>query len=274
MKTSFYIGIVKYSSVEVALGAMVMSMAVADVSEVEVPGLVHGALFCAVWFIYLLDRLLDAKKIQTIAVNPRHLFYQQHQPAMLTVLTIVGSLGLFLLPYLPGRILLFGVTLMGICLLYLLWVFFSGRSLPKEVVIAVLYSSGISLAPAALSPKPVQLPELITFAVVFLLAFINLVLFSRLEKNTDIEDGQPSFVTQMSEYEADAVLFSAFLLAFLCIIVVGFSPTFQATPLQAVLLLMLGVLWVLFRKKTLVPNHLTYRLLGDGIFLFPAILLL
>jgi hypothetical protein len=274
METSFYNGIVKYSSIEVALGAMVMSMAVADVSEVEVPGLVHGALFCAVWFIYLLDRLFDARKISSVAVNPRHLFYQQHQPVMLTLLMIVGSLGLFLLPHLPGRILLFGVTLMGMCLLYLLWVFFSARSLPKEVVIAILYSSGISLAPAALSPKPFQLPELITFAVVFLLAFINLVLFSRLEQNTDIEDGQPSFVTQMSEYWVDSLLFSAFLLALLCIIALGFSPAFRAVPLQAVLLLMLVVLWVLFRKRELVQNHLTYRLLGDGIFLFPAILLL
>jgi hypothetical protein len=275
LNSSFIIGLLKHGSLEVALGAVVMSMVVASTAGTYVPSSVYFSLFLAVWFIYILDRLFDAKKILAKASNPRHHFYQQHFGHLLSLLVLIGCTGLFSLFYLPAIILLYGVLVMGSCLLYLLWVFLSARSLPKEVIVAVLYTTGISLAPRALTNDGPQLQDLLFFLVIFLIALINLILFSRHEQQYDLADKQVSFITTWSPKHVDFFLKSAFVLAFLGIVCFSFVQTSPAVGyLQISLGAMLAVLWWLYQRMTYLENALVYRLIGDGIFLIPAFLLI
>ncbi len=275
MDRSFFVGLVRHSSIEVATGAVVMSMVVASTTGAEVPGVVFWALFLAVWFIYILDRLFDARKISTAAVNPRHHFYQEHHAKMLRLLLFVGLAGLSLLMFLPVPVLIYGVVLMGSCLLYLLWVFFSSRSLPKEVVIAVLYTAGISLAPLAMLERSMEAMDMLLMGEILLIAFINLVLFSRHEMNYDIRDGQESFITRWSPRRLDAMMTLLYGLALSGLTFMYLLDLSASTSaLQVVLLLMLAVLWILHRRMKEFRHSLTFRLIGDGIFLIPLFLLL
>ncbi|WP_339814932.1 hypothetical protein [uncultured Imperialibacter sp.] len=273
MGRSFIIGLLKHGSLEVALGAVVMSMVVASTCGAYVPGSVYVSLFLAVWFIYILDRLFDARKIPTSASNPRHHFYQEHFSQLLTVLVIVGCVGLGSLVYLPAPVLLYGVLVMGSCLLYLLWVFLSTRSLPKEVVVAALYTAGISLAPRALASSGVGPVDLLIFMVIFLIAFINLILFSRQERQYDMADSQESFITRWKPEKIGLLLRAAFTMAIIGI--AGFSWFSDSLlALQGLLMLMLGVLWILYQRMADFETSFTYRLIGDGIFLMPILLLI
>jgi hypothetical protein len=273
MGRSFLFGLLKHSSLEVALGAVVMSMMVASTCDAYVPASVYLSLFLAVWFIYILDRLFDARKIPASASNPRHHFYQEHFSQLLTVLVMVGCAGLLSLIYLPAPVLLYGVLVMGSCLLYLLWVFLSTRSLPKEVVVAALYTAGISLAPRALANSGVPPVDLLILIVIFLIAFINLVLFSRQERQYDMADSQESFITRLGSGAIRLLLSSTFFAGMICIAGISLF-TDNLLPLQALLTMMLVILWILYQRMAYFQSSLTYRLIGDGIFLIPLLLLI
>lgn len=269
----FAIGLLRHGSLEVPIGAVVMSQAVSSTCDAHVPVAVYIALFLAVWFIYILDRLFDARKISAKASNPRHYFYQEHFSSLLTVLLMVGGAGLLSLFYLPAEVLLYGVLVMGSCLLYLLWVFLSASRLPKEVIVAVLYTSGIFLAPWALASRGIEPVDLLVAAVVLLVAFINLVLFSRQEQLYDIADGQESFIARWEVASVHLLLRLTFMAAVIGIVSI-FLLSDGLGALQGLLALMLGVLWVLYLRMDYFKNPLTYRLIGDGIFLLPIFLLI
>lgn len=273
MRRSFAIGLLRHGSLEVPVGAVVMSNVVASIADAKVPVAVYISLFLAVWFIYILDRLFDARKISAKASNPRHYFYQEHFPSLLTVLIMVGGAGLLSLYYLPAEVLLYGVLVMGSCLLYLLWVFLSARSLPKEVIVAVLYTAGISLAPWALAGRGFEPVDLLVAGVVLLIAFINLVLFSRQEQHYDIADGQESFIARWRAASVHLLLRSAFMVAVIGIVSI-FLLSDGLGALQGLLALMLGILWVLYQRMAYFKNPLAFRLIGDGIFLLPILLLI
>lgn len=272
MNRSFINGLLRHGSLEVAVGAVVMSMAVASSLNVAVPTRVFVALFLAVWFIYILDRLFDAQKIAAPAVNPRHRFYQKHQSALSALLVLLGVGGLVLLPTLPVTVLVYGVVLMGGCLLYLLAVFFSARKLPKEVAVAVLYTAGVVLAPKAMAGAAGFIADALLFSVIASMAFINLVLFSRAEQKMDLQDGQSSAFTNFTSRQMSRLVKAAFAVALACLAAALFAG-YALAPLLAVFGIMLSVLWILFARPQLFSGTATYRLVGDGIFLLPATLL-
>ncbi len=275
MRESFFGGLLKYGSLEVAAGAILMSSALARVYHVQMHLPVYVAQFSAVWFIYLLDRLFDARKIKYPAVNPRHLFYQQHRQRLLYVLVLAGLPGIVSVQFLPLPVLTWGFMLMGLCLLYLICVYLSDKKLPKEVLVAVLYTSGVSLAPRALAANAADIPDLIIFAALFLIAFINLVLFSHLEKEYDVLDGQSSFISRLASPKLNALVGVLFVLEFFLLAGMWTFRAIDGVPQLLVLLLaMTTVLLVLRKKMHSFANPLVFRMIADGIFLLPAFLLL
>lgn len=275
MSQSFFTGLLRHGSLEVGLGAVIMSAALASTHEISIPAVVYLALFCSVWFIYLLDRLFDAKKIKTPAANPRHLFYQRNHTALSLLLVLAGLTGLCTIPFLPVSVLISGIVLMGLCLLYLLWVYLSDKQPPKEILIATLYTIGVLLAPNALRSNDSEILSWLIFPAIFLIAFINLLLFSKLEEQYDIEDKQASIVAGWSKMRLKNTLNLIFVSEGLLIFMLGvYSPSDDIVSLQLLLLLMTAILWILYKRFNTFTNAAIFRWIGDGVFLLPVLLLL
>ena len=275
MSQSFFTGLLKHGSLEVGLGAVTMSAALASTYQINVPVVVYLALFCSVWFIYLLDRLLDAKKIKVPASNPRHLFYQRYHTVLSLLLVLAGLMGLCTIPFLPVPVLISGIVLMGLCLLYLLWVYLSDRQLPKEVLIATLYTVGVLLAPGLLQSNSEEVVSWLVFPAVFFLAFINLLLFSKIEEQYDIEDRQASIVAGWSLERLKHTLNLIFVSETLLIFLLGvYTPSDNIVSFQLLLLLMTGILWILYKRFNSFTEPSVFRWIGDGVFLLPVLLML
>jgi hypothetical protein len=106
------------------------------------------ALGLTVWAIYLLDRLLDARKPPSPREPARHRFYRKHARAMTALLAMVlASDGAVAALWLRPGILRYGMIPLAGVLVYLAAFHGSGRSIkiPKEIAAAVLFTAGTFL---------------------------------------------------------------------------------------------------------------------------------
>ena len=114
-----------------------------------------------VWAIYLLDRLLDARKpaaVNMTADEPaRHRYYRRHWRLMTALLAVVlASDALIALFWLRPAILRSGLIPLAGVLLYLAIFHIFGQSvkIPKEIAAAILFTAGTFLTAWATLPCP------------------------------------------------------------------------------------------------------------------------
>jgi hypothetical protein len=112
-----------------------------------------------VWAIYLLDRLLDARKpLNKAASEPaRHRYYRRHGRLMVVLLTaVLGSDALIALLWLRPAILRSGLIPLAGVLIYLAIFHISGHSvkIPKEIAASILFTVGTFLTAWATLPCP------------------------------------------------------------------------------------------------------------------------
>lgn len=118
-------------------------------SAVEWPTVV--ALFAAVWCVYLVDRLNDARRLQDESVaTARHVFARRHRLILLTALAVSMGLGGWLaVTRLETGLLRSGLILVGAVGIYFggfVRLFHDWRPLPaKEVVCGFVFSVGCAL---------------------------------------------------------------------------------------------------------------------------------
>jgi len=117
----------------------------------------RAALPLAVWFIYLVDRLLDTKNRMPSHATARHAFYYANRPAcwLMAALSLSGSaISLF---FLPARMIENGLAVLSLVGAYLLIVHRAGGSLrrwfPKEAAVGFIFSIGSVLAPITQSAR-------------------------------------------------------------------------------------------------------------------------
>lgn len=114
-------------------------------------------LFLTVWAIYLLDRLLDARKPPTPSEPARHRFHRRHANWMAVLLAVVAFLDAAIaLLWLRTDILREGlIPLLGV-LAYLAIFHASGKSIrvPKEIAGSVLFTGGTFVVAWAALPCP------------------------------------------------------------------------------------------------------------------------
>jgi len=256
-------------SLDVVAGACIGTNYISYLLKTPTSWLSTVALGIMIWLIYTLDHLLDARKNDHPS-NKRHAFHQLYFRQIFIAWIILALIGLLILPLLPFTVLKLGIVLLSIVVLYFILLFFSvlksGKY--KEAVIALVYSLGLVLIPIALGQNldHVQLAWIIS--VYFILAFINLVLFSIYEEEEDILDGHFSIVQSIGQQ--NAVFFVKVLwLIGMTIVILG-EPIFQ-NYIFVLMFILLGPL--LFFRNHFAPSA-RYRLIGDGIFILPILVLI
>lgn len=269
-------------SLDIVLGAVLFSYAI---SLYFLSPVSYSALAClsiAVWLIYTIDHLLDAKKTIGKPSTFRHQFHKQYRKPLVVTAVLLLMTGVVIAYFLPRIVLyngLVGMLLTGIYFLLLqrnsFW--------QKEVCIATGYTWGICLAPVCINWGRLSLVQLVLIPQVFLLVFANLLIFSWFDISNDKQDGHKSMAIHWGEKQARTVITLIIIAGVLLSIFTMLPPFFDKNaplsfgegqgvrPMEAILLLMFGILWLIFKNNHFFRKNEAYRIIGDGIFFIPVL---
>jgi hypothetical protein len=269
-------------SLDIVLGAVIFSYAI---SLYFLSPVSYSALVClsiAVWLIYTIDHLLDAKKTIGKPSTFRHQFHKQYRKPLVVMAVLLLMTGVVIAYFLPRIVLyngLVGMLLTGIYFLLLqrnsFW--------QKEVCIATGYTWGICLAPVCIHWGQLSLVQLVLIPQVFLLVFANLLIFSWFDISNDKQDGHKSMAIHWGEKQARTVITLIIIAGVLLSIFTMLPPFFGKNaplsfgegqgvrPMEAILLLMFGILWLIFKNNHFFRKNDAYRIIGDGIFFIPVL---
>lgn len=255
-------------SIDVAVGAVCSSVWFAVFFGVKPGGIAFIVLGLTVWIIYTLDHLVDARTIKTPANAKRYQFHQQH----FSIIGVVWMLAIVcdgvLVFFMSEEILYDGLWLSALVIIYFLFHRYVGFL--KEFTIAVLYTVGVLLPTLSLKGAPPVASEWVVISSFLLTALTNILLFSWVDHDADISDGQHSFAIAFGRRHTQqfvSMLFIAQAILQLIIIYwVGAAPVILLLSMNSVLL------FIFFCAERLKKND-SFRLVGDAIFFFPAVAL-
>ncbi|RZS95016.1 hypothetical protein [Cecembia calidifontis] len=191
-------------SLDVVFGAMAGMLFFADLLDVSLPFVLYVVLGMAVWGIYTLDHLIDAKRIVHLASSDRHRFHQKHFVSLCIILAIVVLSGFGLMICFESLHFIFfpGVIFAGGMVLWMGFLQFFEKKLAwlKEISTAVFYAIGISLAPFfSVFPNEVPVEFFLILIAYILLAGINLFMLSYIDEKSDAQDKLGSALLLMSK---------------------------------------------------------------------------
>ncbi|MFD2200034.1 hypothetical protein [Shivajiella indica] len=262
-------------SLDVVIGAMAGMLFFADVLDVDLTIETYLLLALAVWSVYTLDHLVDAKKMIGNASSKRHQFHQQNFRILSGALVFCVILDFVILFSTRSLnfIIIPGFVLGMVMLIWMGQIHFFGRNVSwlKEISTAIFYVLGISLAPFfKLFPDEIPFPFYLLLLGYFTLALINLLILSFLDEKGDKKDGFGSILqhvqkSQLKKYIQILGLTSALITLMLIL----FLPSYF--KIHASILFLLILFHILeFQKK---DRCLTRQKLEFS-FLFPFVLLL
>jgi len=252
----------QYLSLDIVLGAVILLRFFSIQLKADIEPVVYLLLAGSIWSIYTVDHLRDAK-LALKGDRGRYQYHLRNRRSLLVVLAIVlvacvGSLFLI-----PQSLLINGAILAASSMAYLVVNQFLSRIGAKEIYIALVYSSGILIAPFTL----VNEIKWEFLFLLFLLSFSNLILFSWFEEEEDLADKFKSISTAIGRRLTER--------AILVTLAIGIASTLvlSGSVVSLYFLLAFGVYTFLIVKHKWAGQKLRYRLIGDGVFLLPAIML-
>ncbi len=233
-------------------------------------------IFIAVFCVYSADHIIDAWSIKKQASTFRHRFFQQNLFVMI-VLTMILILADIIIAYCTLSNLIFknGIFLSGIILIYYILNYFSFRlnlrNFFKEFLAAIIYTGGVMLP--SFSRSLVTESLLVISFQIFLTAFLNLVIFSYFDHDSDKADKYNSIVILLGKGKALALIYILIILQIIIFIVTLIQNNIGVYFLVIPLLMTL-ILFNLFYFRKYFSINYRYRYAGDSIFFIPLLLLL
>lgn len=263
-------------SLDVVAGAVILALFIGKYLEVSIPTDVLIGLGGSVWLVYVVDHLVDAQKIKHKPNTYRHRFHQKYAK----VLSILSATAFCALAYLATQVPFVIVKSAAILVLFLIcyfvFIWFGKVAIPKEIVVAIIYTLGVFLAPFSLNGYHLDSFGVMLFANLWLLAFLNLFLFSFFDMDKDKLDGHTSMPLRLGEEKSASIfqVLSFLLLLFDLELIFLFRDDFGKMVIIIVFLMMHLFLICLFSFKSFFGQKEKYRIMGDAMFYLPALLLL
>lgn len=254
-------------SIDIAIGAIACCLFFCKIFSVEskVAGL--AALGLTVWIIYTADHLLDARRVKNTAATERHRFHQRYFKILLSAFGAALATDLLLIVYIRKPVFEYGVMLAGTVVFYFL--IQRHLSFLKEFFGALLYAGGVLLIPVSVKEGILSADEQILAGSFVMTALINLLLYSWFDHDQDKRDQNTSFTTTVGPRTAARVVISTQFVNGLLLMHLLFNSTLTYEVLT--LLVMNLVLAIIFTQKKHFASDDRYRLLGDVVFLLPAL---
>ena len=230
---------------------------------------IYLALGSAIWIIYTIDHLLDT---QNALATDRRKFHRKHLHKLVFITGIVIILALINIYFLPLVVIKYGALLSALCVGYLMLVYFVRGLWFKEILVAIGYACGVYLAPFALVSS-LSLIDFITCVQIILVALINLCVFSYYDREKDYTEGFGSIVASMgvrkTQWLIQALVTISVILSLLVMIQVS-----HFAVVSSIFLAMSLVLGMIFWLPKYFAENERFRLIGDGVFYLPLLLLL
>ena len=267
-------------SIDVTAGAIISSLYVAKLFGVRLEESMLIGLGVAIWLIYTVDHLFDAKKSVGYSTNQRHAFHQKYFRPIAVVALIVFFIGVFNLYYLPWATTKLGLILALLVAVYIgsLHLLKLNKTWHKEILAAIIYSFGIFVAPLSLL-EHWDIFVFYVFVVFFLIVITNLLVFPLFEYENDRNGDNQSIVTLYGKPFVRKLATVILVLNVLLIVcgMVYLNPVMTGArwlSSEYILFMMTLVLAMLLMFPNFFQRNDRYRLVGDGIFFFPLIYLL
>ncbi len=262
--------IINILSLDVAAGAVICASFFGRLLEVSILPQGLTSLGLTVWIIYTADHLLDARKLKQDASTQRHRFHQRHFKSLLLVLIVAVLVDATQIYFIRSM-----VFVTGLALSFLVGIYFLIQQrigFLKEFFGTLLYTGGVLLAPLSVND---QLSSSIILLILQfgITAWINLLLFSWMDKSRDEKDSHRSFATTFGLMMTRRIL----LLLFAVIGALGIIQfvIFSFDTMATLIIMLMNVLLLLiFLKRDYFEREDRYRLLGDAVFLLPVIYLI
>ncbi|WP_194976172.1 hypothetical protein [Aquiflexum lacus] len=264
-------------SLDVVLGSMAGMYFFSEILETSSPLLSYFILGIAVWGIYTLDHLADARMINKRASSPRHQFHQKYFKVISLVWLVVGITGFSLLilsqevhfVVIPGIILAFMMTLwMG----FLKWM---GEKLSwlKEISTALFYVIGITLVPWLLKdPEYDEKTYFLMLTGYLIIALINLLILSYIDKKGDENDGFGSILVLLSKSQLFNLIWILGIICLVFLMVILFWQPSYFRIHSSLLLAML--LFHLIQLASIGKDLEMVRQKMEAVFILPLVLII
>ncbi|MDX2245509.1 MAG: hypothetical protein SF052_01935 [Bacteroidia bacterium] len=264
-------------SLDVVVGALASGGMAAQILQVAMPSAWWWALPISVWVIYTADHLLDAHRLKEQAHTERHLFHYRYFRVLSAIWMGAFVICIALIPFLvPLPILEMGLIMGGFVAFHLglvQWV--GGKTswlLQKELGVALIYAAGVWGGPLVMTGDPLTQVEIILFLQFFLIALINLMIFSLFDLETDTRDRQTSFVRAIGAKKTIGFIF--FFSAGVALCGLGLASEFspEEWAVEAIYGAMVAILLLLVVQRKWFGQKERYRVWGDGVFFLPFLI--
>ncbi|SFU03429.1 hypothetical protein SAMN04489724_3487 [Algoriphagus locisalis] len=264
-------------SLDVVLGSMAGMLFFERALRVELDWQEYALLGMAVWCIYTADHLMDARKLAAEHAEDRRRFHLIYQKPLLLMLGIVGCIGLYWAIKFFGfsQELFFGAGL-GVVILGIMFAvrkLAAKQALLKELSSAIFYVIGISWLPWYEAPAIDYTWTAFGLTILYMgLAYLNLIMLSSLDKESDSESGFSSIATLIPQEKLNPRIhqLAIGLMLFALIGLLLVNSLYRIFP--GLVLLMLLVHYLSFFKSGSSPEQIRMRM--EIAFLIPAILIL
>ena len=259
-------------SLDITAGAVISCWFICDFLGVATSVPMLSGLGMAIWLIYTADHILDARKATGEIVNPRHAFHRKYQKPVVGIAVLVFVIGVYNAFQLPLKTIYYGLVLVGLSGLYFVYLKTSITQRFKESFAALVYTAGLFAGPLSLVPE-LNWDMAILAGFFFLLAYANLLVLPLFEKEIDEQQGVVSIATRQGDFGVTFFFYVTVMLITLgAVLVVRFSDAFGYAPF--LFILMSWSLFALISKPAFFHKYQLYRIVGDGIFFLPGLLLL
>lgn len=271
-------GLLRILSLDVAIGSLGAGWMASKVLEQHMHWAWYVCLPLAVWLIYTLDHLMDARRVGAGAHTERHLFHYHYFWPLMGIWLVLAPVCLAVaLAFLPVEGVYFGLAMSGLVAGHLLLVKLIGDTtapwLMKELGVGLIYAVGIWGLPMVLKGDALEGRHFLYLLQFWLLAMANLLEFSIFEYRIDELDGHTSFVRAIGPEKAERTVWAFLTLSVLIGISLMLLNAGQFWQIQAVfgtMALLLG--WIIADRKRFSIRE-RYRLWGDAAFLLPYLFL-
>ena len=265
-------------SLDVVLGAVISSMFIARLLSVSLSLVDLTALGLAVWLIYTADHLTDAMKIPHAAHTTRHRYHQQYFRPLLIGWILLAMGGVLLLSQLSWILVLKGLVMVTFVGVYFMLIHILPRItfFHKELMIAILYTGGVFLAPVHMYTNAFDRTLILLCGQYFMLALVNVFIISWYEQDSDQKDGHHSYIIALGPAKGVKVIRIALgvLFASIAFGVVFFRINQAFMGVQFTLLLMTTTLHAVLHFPRYFIRRRRYRAWSDAVFSYPLVYLL
>lgn len=205
------IALIENLSLHVVAGSICSALFASFVLDVTLPLWWLVCLGLAVWFIYTLDHLCDARLNRGRINNSRHQFHEQHFKKLFFVLLLTGLTGvLVFIRFASVQMWISAGILAGLALIHILLVSSSVFSrkfwLQKEIQIALIYSVGIWLGALHLKEMPFDIQVIMVFLSFTILAWWETSFVALNERETDLKQQSISLATRLGDQKTKKLL--------------------------------------------------------------------